>query len=341
MSSKKKIFIIGTGWYGCHIATYLINKGYDITIGDKSDNFFSGSSSKNQNRLHLGFHYPRSLDTIKECIVGFNKFSTIYSDFLEPINNNLYFIHKDSLVSLEEYKSIFITNNRLINLKDINFIVKNVDEYCINVNEKFINNIKAAKYFDYKLRKYFVRLDSIRINYDKIDKCIYLNDSKYDYIINCTNNQFLPFDSNGSLFYELYCSLIYKINFIDITGITIMDGNFFSIYPYDLEKKLYTVTHVKHGVIKNTQNFDDLLNYKDIDVNSVKELIERDVFEVLPDIKNIWEYQTFFISYKTKYINKDDDRSLRYFISDKYASFSGGKITGIFQMESIIDSLIQ
>ena len=36
----------------------------------------------------------------------------------------------------------------------------------------------------------------------------------------------------------------------------------------------------------------------------VKELIERDVFEVLPDIKNIWEYQTFFISYKTKYINK-------------------------------------
>lgn len=48
-----KIAIIGAGWIGCHLAHKLKNN-HKITIYDKED-IFSGSSSNNQNRLHLGF----------------------------------------------------------------------------------------------------------------------------------------------------------------------------------------------------------------------------------------------------------------------------------------------
>ena len=63
---KKKIAIIGAGWFGCYIGYELIKSGYDIKIFEKEKNIFLGASGFNQNRLHLGFHYPRSYKTISE-----------------------------------------------------------------------------------------------------------------------------------------------------------------------------------------------------------------------------------------------------------------------------------
>ena len=58
---KKKIAIIGAGWFGCHIALEILklNK-FKIQIFERNKDIFNGASSNNQNRLHLGFHYPRS-----------------------------------------------------------------------------------------------------------------------------------------------------------------------------------------------------------------------------------------------------------------------------------------
>lgn len=336
---KKNIFIIGTGWYGCHIALYLIKKGYNITIGDKNKHFFSGASSKNQNRLHLGFHYPRSENTIAESYKGYYRFNNIYPELIEGLDLNLYFIHNKSITSFDTYQEKFnINNNMLLNINTLPFKINNTDNLCINTDEKYINNYKASKYFENYLLPFYIHVKNINISYN--NNKILLNNNEYDYIINCTNNQFMPFKISNSTIYEAFCSLVYKIEFNKTIGITIMDGKFFSIYPYDIPNKLYTITHVKYGIIKQSNNFTDIDKIKEIDINNIKQLIEKDVFEVLPDIINICEYKSYFISYKTKYDFVTDDRSLKYFKSDKYISFSGGKITGIFEMESIIDSLI-
>ena len=58
----------------------LKNKGFSIKIFEKNA-IFSTASSNNQNRLHLGFHYPRSALTRAQSSRGlkFFKFlSTIY-----------------------------------------------------------------------------------------------------------------------------------------------------------------------------------------------------------------------------------------------------------------------
>jgi replicative DNA helicase len=63
-----------------------------ITIIDKNDEIFGGSSYNNQNRLHLGFHYPRCSITQQKCKKHFQHFIKQYANLLEDIDKNFYVI---------------------------------------------------------------------------------------------------------------------------------------------------------------------------------------------------------------------------------------------------------
>ena len=90
--------------------------------------------------------------------------------------------------------------------------------------------------------------------------------------------------------------------------------------------------------LKNsTHNF----SIEDTIIEERRELIESEIFETIPHLKNIVSYKRYFVSNKTKYDYETDDRSIRIFNKDRYYSFSGGKISGIFEMEPILDSLVQ
>jgi len=171
-----KVCIIGNGWYGCHAGMYLLSKNIDIIIVDKSDTFFSGSSSKNQNRLHLGYHYPRSEKTIHECKSGYSKFMKMYSELTNDIYLNMYFIHKNSKVTLDYYcKKFKIKDNYLL---DLPFKMNNIIPKYINVEERHIDNIKASNFFEENLHKYFLRMDVSKITY--IENKILVNDMTFD-----------------------------------------------------------------------------------------------------------------------------------------------------------------
>ena len=72
-----KIAIIGGGFYGCYLAFKLKAKfksKIEIDIFEKNKMLLNEAGNNNQWRLHLGFHYPRSKQTIKQCIKGSKKF---------------------------------------------------------------------------------------------------------------------------------------------------------------------------------------------------------------------------------------------------------------------------
>ena len=100
---KKKIAIIGAGWFGCHIAHQIkkLNK-FDIKLYEKEKDIFLGASSNNQNRLHLGFHYPRSKQTRLQSKNGFDKFLKHYYFLTKKIKYNIYGI-SDSPETLLDY----------------------------------------------------------------------------------------------------------------------------------------------------------------------------------------------------------------------------------------------
>ena len=62
-----RIAIIGGGFYGCYLAFKLKTKfksKYKIDIFEKNNDLLKEAAINNQWRLHLGFHYPRSKQTI-------------------------------------------------------------------------------------------------------------------------------------------------------------------------------------------------------------------------------------------------------------------------------------
>ena len=230
-------------------------------------------------------------------------------------------IHKDSKISWEIYKRLF----------NIEIYESNYGMPIFRVDEKYIDNARAARNFSEILGPYF--------------KCVTANDmdaisiDTYDAVINCTNNQWVPIPLPFTPSYEVFCSFVYKIDFKVPTAFTIMDGEYFSIYPYDLDRNYYTLTHVKYGVVSRSDNL--TLGSTDIQ-NEEKRRVEceRNVFELLPFLRGKMEYVTRFLSYKTKYDFINDDRSLRVFRDGRYFSFSGGKITGIFDVEPFLEEIL-
>ena len=86
MSKTKSIAIIGGGIFGALNAIKLNEFGHNVTILERSEDLLKGASFNNQNRLHLGFHYPRDDETARQCIRGYDSFkktfrSSILSDF--------------------------------------------------------------------------------------------------------------------------------------------------------------------------------------------------------------------------------------------------------------------
>ena len=90
-----KIAIIGAGWFGCLIADELIKKDYEVHIYEKEKKIFNNASGNNQNRLHLGFHYPRSEKQYYNQKKGFEEFKKNLGRFCKEYPKIIIFISKD------------------------------------------------------------------------------------------------------------------------------------------------------------------------------------------------------------------------------------------------------
>jgi hypothetical protein len=316
-----RVCIVGAGWYGCHAARVLLSHNIDIKIIDRTG-FFSGSSSKNQNRLHLGYHYPRSPDTVAECTKGYVRFCEEYGFCVREIPQNVYLIHDNSKVSFDAYQELYV-GHRLCTVSEVGDL-RYVGSQAMLVDERYIDNSAAKQFFERTLGDRF----ECREAGPDIDE--------YDYVLNCTNNTWVPFPLPVDPTYECFCTLLYRIQFSEVKAFTVMDGGFFSIFPYDMDNNIYTVTHVVHGV---RYRGSDPTGCDLFDINDLRDRIESDVCTVFPAFRDIAVYTGHFLSGKTKYDYTQDDRHMRYFRSGKYLSFSGGKITGIFEMEKILEEI--
>jgi hypothetical protein len=308
-----KILILGTGWYGCHAAMTLLDLNISFNMADITNDFFTGSSSKNQNRLHLGFHYCRNYPTRTECYNGFKTFMEKYSNLTREIPLNLYCIAKSSIIDSKTYKNIYSYenisfseyNNKLpLNMKNITKIIK--------VDERYIDFKKAKEYFKEKLNSYMIP------NYKK-EYLDYLNE-QYDYIIDCT------FSKIENTYNEKCITFLYKYKYNNIFAYTIVDGPFISLYPYDIDNNIYTLTDVENTPINDS-----------FSIEEIRLKVETKTINYIPDFKSSFEYDGYYISNKIKPIeSKTDDRSLIFKQEDKTLIMRGGKVGGIFTMEDII-----
>ena len=86
---KKKIAVIGSGFFGISCAL-ILSKKYDVDLFEKKNTILCGASRANQLRFHLGFHYPRSLKTLKEINKLKNEFTKFYGHNVFGKTQNFY-----------------------------------------------------------------------------------------------------------------------------------------------------------------------------------------------------------------------------------------------------------
>lgn len=334
-SNIETIVIIGTGWFGLYSA-YLLQDRYNVIILEKNSEIFNNSSNYNQNRLHLGYHYPRCAKTRKICIHGYHKFIDKFRNLIDFIDNNYYCVSNDSLIDYETYKQIF---NMPIYKHIIlpNNYFQNIDGDIINTQEKIINCERAKEFFTTNIHCE-IKFDYCVTDIKHVVNKIIVNDTiECDLLLDCTYNQLNL--SKHKYVYENTISLIYeRINFTeDYDSLTIMDGAFFSLFPRDICKKLYSLTHVKYTpFVKNDNLFDLRTELAEDELEEIKQNMVNDVLKYIPKFKKHYKYISYFLSYKCKLCSNNDTRQCIIENNNNIISVNCGKIIGIFELEDYL-----
>jgi hypothetical protein len=322
-----KIAIIGGGWLGCHIAFKLKEANHEITLFEQTD-LFSGTSFYNSNRLHRGFHYSRNKITRELCYNTFNLFLEDYLNLVENIDNNYYSIPKNtSLIDYGTFKTIF--EHEKVPFNEVQVPYLNNIEGTIVVDEKYINPVKAKKFFKNKLK------DNIIIKNISSNDLSNLS-AEYDYVINTTNNSIKNIKDT---YFELSLALLYiKVDDKDFGSLTLVDGPLFSIYPY--ESNVYNVTDVEYTPLYTSSNLEDIIKYKNEFNNTlldpIKDKIEEKIKLYYKDFNSTFQYAGYFTSIKSKRNSVSADRSPVILKQDNIISCITGKIQGIYILEDYI-----
>lgn len=99
-----KCSVIGAGIYGITSAIKLKSKGFEVDLFEAENDILKAASGINQYRVHRGYHYPRSLNTIISCKNNEQSFIKHYNKSIIDKNEHYYAISsEDSLTNPSQY----------------------------------------------------------------------------------------------------------------------------------------------------------------------------------------------------------------------------------------------
>lgn len=223
-----RIRVLGGGWYGCHIALSLLKQGHDVQLHEVASRLFSGASGAQPSRLHLGFHYPRSKLTRVACQDHYRRFMNTYGFLTRGVPINIYAVaDKLSYVDFGNYVQSLKNEVEFVQiempseygLKNVEGAVITAERHVVirHAREYFANALAGAAWFNMSPN-------------DSVAKDFRLT-------IDCT---FCARDSMNVDRYEPCATYILR-GPVD-RAITIMDGPFPSLYPWDEEEGLCSLT---------------------------------------------------------------------------------------------------
>lgn len=223
------IRILGGGWYGCHLAAAL-SSSHIVELHERAGDLFSGASGANPARLHLGFHYPRSQATRQACREHFAQFMGEYGDLTRAVPVNLYCIaQQESLIDFGTYRRVLEGLEFVEVYHPSEFGLRHI-EGALLTGERHLVIEQVREYFRSKLSgQYFTNVHD-----DALEA------PRFDWTIDCT------FCANGAINVDRYepCVTVLLEGPSD-RAVTVMDGPFPSIYPWNPARHLSSLTSAR------------------------------------------------------------------------------------------------
>lgn len=261
MEKTYEFIILGAGIYGLYAAKILAEKGVKVAVVEYDSEPFQRASYVNQARVHNGYHYPRSVSTAKKSAKYYQRFS---EEFSFAIINKFKKIYAISAVNSLTNAVQFARFCEYVNIPclEINpnlYFNKRAVEAAFETTECAFDAVLIKNWFLNKLTQhnnvdifYHTRGLSEVLAKDHGYKLIFNNALQLEspQVLNATYasiNQVLDkFGFNKfKIKYEI-CEII-LVDVCEImknVGLTIMDGPFFSIMPFDLTGDTHSLTSV-------------------------------------------------------------------------------------------------
>lgn len=339
-----KCLVVGAGIYGITAAIKLKSIGYEVDLFEAKDDILKAASGINQYRVHRGYHYPRSLETIKSCKNNEPSFIKYYNQaILDNGTKHYYSIAKEeSLVSANEYLSVL--DKAGLEWKIVESL-PNCD-LTIEVNEKL--------YDPYLLKEICnSRIKGNGINLKLNNKVTSITSDKYKYSINATYSALNRLDNKKQDYqFELCEKPLFKLpNKYKNKSIVIMDGPFMCFDPFS-NTEYHLGGNVVHAIhIRNVGKYPEIpkaykewLNrgiIKNPKFTNVDRFIQS-AKKFFPDIENAEHIGSMF-TIRTVLPNKDktDERpSIVTRDKNNFILFSG-KIGNCIESANTIEEIIK
>lgn len=265
-----KVAVIGAGFFGIMTALQLAERGISVTLFDKNDDIMLGASFINQNRIHMGYHYPRSYETARSSHIHQKEFQTMFEEATVGGFDHFYCVASEgSKVSPSEY----LTSCDRIGLPYEEGFPKaiTVSRDRIGLAIKVPEKIYDADVLRASLKKRIAEHPEIELRLScevtGIKKTthgheIYFRDKQesrkdaYAAIVNATYSninaliQMAGYKAKEYQ-YELCEIVVVRVPWEKKTGFAIMDGPFFGILPFGFSNE-YLLYDVELSVLERS-----------------------------------------------------------------------------------------
>jgi hypothetical protein len=251
-----RIGVVGGGIFGSYVAAKMASKNIDVTLFESENILMSKASSINQARLHTGMHYPRDLTTAsttlkvyKRFISQFNESITYFDQYYAVDNENskitgqefLDFAKILGIDYTKENPSKFFKSGKvelLIKVPEATFDIEVIRQVILNQ----LNQYNVRIYYESEVQKIIDNDNSVGL---------LIKNKRYDFdkIIICTYGMSRSFSEKLGIdlinIENQVCEVLIG-NFHGLTGsgLTLMDGNFWSTMPYG-STDMHSLTHVE------------------------------------------------------------------------------------------------
>ena len=354
------VVVLGGGLFGCTIAEEL-SKKHDVVLIEKNNDVMLGASLVNHNRLHFGYHYPRSVKTAKQCLEGLLAFMIRYSGSVVTGFPNYYAIAKDgSFVDANEFMKFCDEVGIYYDEEypDEEYLVRDRLQTCLRVREPIfdytalktdvVNTINDSS-INVLLGSYVSSADRVhtggcilKVNTpsgvhvlfaDKVINATYSNLNKVNRIFGVRPRE---------LRMEHCIIPIFKRSVPDI-GLTVMDGAYCTVMPHGGNPDHSLLWHVDGSVYSHSSDLDNLRRPKDEDaMNELCSSIYDMSSEWMPFLKDV-EPAGCFATAKAVEENRYDARTsevVQYEEAPYLISVLGGKIATCVQVSYQIRDII-
>ncbi len=267
LETKEHVLIIGGGVFGLTAAIVLGEFGFQVTLLEKEQDIMLGASLVNQNRIHFGYHYPRSKETCLESLEGLQSFREFYNGSIHKGFKKYYAIAKEGshisadqfydfcknlgLSLVEEYPSEAILNHEMVDtcwltdepIFDYNILKQQVIyRTAKNRNITVLRNIRPVSMKQTGSHKEVTLSDGTTVICDTIVNATYAGISETAHM--------LGMESIPAKYQLCLLPILQILKPVGSFGVTIMDGPFCSLMPRGMSPDQFILYHVKYSVLE-------------------------------------------------------------------------------------------